>query len=108
MSTRPIREIPAAREVADLISDFDRPSFGTLRPHSVRIGFVLRDGKIYIDPSEERGWYQRLKANPSVRVRIGGLIYRARAVRVTDPAELEGFEPDRDVQRLELAGGDAG
>ena len=31
MSIRPIREVPAAREVAELISDFDRPSFGTLR-----------------------------------------------------------------------------
>ena len=31
MSIRSIREAPAAREVAEFISDFDRPSFGTLR-----------------------------------------------------------------------------
>jgi CBS domain-containing protein len=31
MSSRPIREGSAAREVAEFISDFDRPSFGTLR-----------------------------------------------------------------------------
>jgi hypothetical protein len=31
MSIRPIRQIPAARGVAAFISDFDRPSFGTLR-----------------------------------------------------------------------------
>ncbi len=31
MSIRPIREVPTAREVAEFISDFDRPSFGTLR-----------------------------------------------------------------------------
>ena len=32
-------------------------------PYSARIGFVLCDGKVYIDPAEERGWYQHLKAN---------------------------------------------
>jgi len=36
MSIRPIREVPAAREVAELISDFDRPSFGTLRGVGLR------------------------------------------------------------------------
>lgn len=76
-------------------------------PYSVRIGFVLRDGKVYIDPAEERGWYQHLKANPSVRVRIHERVYRARAVAVTDPAELEGFDPERRVQRLELVDPDA-
>ena len=73
-------------------------------PYSVRIGFVLRDGRIYIDPAEERAWYQNLEADPSVRVRIGDRIYRARAVPVTDPTELEGFDPERRVQRLELLG----
>ena len=76
-------------------------------PYSVRIGFVFRDGTLYIDPAEERRWYQNLRADPSVRVRLDGRIYRARAVRVTDPDELQGFDPDRHVHRLELAGGDA-
>jgi hypothetical protein len=40
-----------------------------------------------------------------VRVRIDGDVYRARAVDVTDADELEGFDPDRHVKRLELVGG---
>lgn len=75
-------------------------------PHSVRIWFVLREGNVYIDPAEDRRWYQNLRADPAVRVRIDGRIYRARAVAVTDPVELQGFDPDRRVQRLELVGGD--
>jgi hypothetical protein len=73
-------------------------------PYSVRIGFFFRDGNVYIDPAEGRGWYENLKADPAVRVRIDDRIYRARAVAVTDPGELEGFDPDRIVQRLELTG----
>ncbi len=71
-------------------------------PYSVHVGYVYRDGKIYIDPAEDRGWYQNLKANPSVRVRFDDRVYRARAALVTDAAEREGFEPDRHVYRLEL------
>jgi hypothetical protein len=72
-------------------------------PYSVRIGFFFRNGEVYIDPAEGRRWFEHLKANPSVRVRIDDRIYRARAVPVTDPGELEGFDPDRYVHRLELA-----
>jgi hypothetical protein len=74
-------------------------------PYSVRIGFIFRDGNIYIDPAEDRRWYPHLIADPSVRVRIDGRIYRARAVAVADPDELRGFDPDRHVHRLELVGG---
>lgn len=72
-------------------------------PYSVHVGYVLRDGNIYIDPTEERNWYQNIKDDPSVRVRFADRVYRARAVAVTDPAELAGFDADRRVQRLELA-----
>ena len=71
-------------------------------PYSVRIGYVFRNGRVYIDPAGDRGWYQHLKANPSVRVRLEGRVYRVRAVSVTDAAELEGFDSERHVQRLEL------
>ena len=37
MRVRPIWEVPTARQVADTISDFDWPSFGTLRGQSSRI-----------------------------------------------------------------------
>ena len=71
-------------------------------PYSVRVGYVFRAGNVYIDPAEDRAWYQNLKADPSVRVRFDNRVYRARAVPVTDAAELEGFDPERRVQRLEL------
>ena len=71
-------------------------------PYSVRINFVFRDGDVYIDPAEGRQWYEYLLANPSVRVRIDGRVYRARAVPVTDQAELVGFDRERRVYRLEL------
>lgn len=71
-------------------------------PYSVRIGYVFREGNVYIDPAEDRAWYQNLEADPSVRVRFDNRVYRARAVPVTDAAELEGFDPERRVQRLEL------
>ena len=74
-------------------------------PYSVRINYVFRDGNVYIDPAEGRAWYQHLVADRSVRVRIDGRIYRARAVAVTDPAERAGFDPERHVQRLQLVGG---
>ena len=75
-------------------------------PYSVRIGFVFREGQVYIDPAQGRRWYQNLLADRSVRVRIDGRIYRARAVAVTDPDELQGFDPERHLQRLALVDGD--
>lgn len=76
-------------------------------PYSVRIRFVFRQGRVYIDPAEGRRWYENLRGDPSVRVRIDDRIYRARAVAVSDPDELRGFEPDRHVYRLELVAGEA-
>jgi len=76
-------------------------------PYSVRINFVYRDGDLYIDPAEGRQWYEYLLADLSVRVRIGGRVYRARAVRVTEPEELTGFDRERRVYRLELVEGGA-
>ena len=73
-------------------------------PYSVRINYVFRDGEVYIDPAEGRAWYRHLMADRSVRVRIDGRVYRALAVAVTDSDERAGFDPDRHVQRLELAG----
>jgi len=72
-------------------------------PYSVRINVIFRDGDVYIDPAEGRQWYEHLLSDPSVRVRIGDRIYRARAVPVTDASELVGFDPERNVYRLELS-----
>ena len=71
-------------------------------PYSVNLYMVVIDGAVYIDPAEDRTWYQNLKADPNVRVRFDGddVIYPARAERVTDPALVAQFEPDRIVMRL--------
>ena len=66
-------------------------------PYSVRIGFVMRDGRIDVDPADGRKWLPPLEADSHVRVRIDGRIYRALAIPVADPAELEGFDPMRHV-----------
>ncbi len=71
-------------------------------PYSVRVNFVLRDGRLYVDPTPERGWGARLAADGRVRVRFDQVIYPATAVAVDDAAELEGFEADRMVFRLEV------
>ena len=70
-------------------------------PYSVRVNFVLRNGRLYVDPAPDRSWYEYLGENPQVRVRFADTIYTATAVAVTDPAELRGFDADRRVFRLE-------
>ena len=70
-------------------------------PYSVRIGFVLRGGDLYIDPAEDRRWYAYLVEDDAVRVRFAESIYRARVVEVTDASELAGFDETRHVFRLE-------
>ena len=72
-------------------------------PYSVNIGFVLRDGKIYIDPAEDRQWYQNILRDPAVRIRLEGneLIHPMRSVRETDQAVLAQFDPERIILRLE-------
>ncbi|MCP3984418.1 MAG: nitroreductase family deazaflavin-dependent oxidoreductase [bacterium] len=70
-------------------------------PYSVRVGFVLKGDSMYVDPSDGRKWHLNMKADPAVRVRIEGRVYPATAVPVTDPKEREGFDPDRNVYRLD-------
>ena len=70
-------------------------------PYSVQLNYVVRDGRLYIDPAEGRGWFERLKADPRVRVRFGGTVYPLVAVLVGRPGELEGFDPDRFIYRLD-------
>lgn len=72
-------------------------------PYSVNIGFVLLDGKLYIDPALDRQWYQNILLDPAVRIRFGGsdLIHPMLAVRETDPETIAQFDPERIVLRLE-------
>ncbi len=70
-------------------------------PYSVEINYVVRNGKLYVDPAEGRSWLANLRADPKVRVRIDGNVYPMQATLVQDPAEREGFDADRFVYRLE-------
>jgi len=72
-------------------------------PYSVNIGFVLLDGELYIDPAQDRQWYQNILVDPAVRIRFDGsdLVHPMMTVRETDPAILAQFDPQRIVLRLE-------
>ncbi len=62
---------------------------------------MVRNGELFIDPAEGRTWFEYLKENPLVRVRFDGKIYLLRAVLVGKPGELEGFDADRYIYRLD-------
>jgi len=70
-------------------------------PYSVELNYIVRDGALYIDPAEGRNWFELLKADDRLRVRFDGKVYPVRAVLVGRPGELEGFDADRYVYRLD-------
>ena len=73
-------------------------------PYSVELNYVVRDGQLYIDPAEGRRWLDHIRADPRVRVRFGGKVYPLKAVLVGRPGELEGFDQDRFIYRLDPRG----
>lgn len=73
-------------------------------PYSVELNYVVRDGQLYIDPAEGRRWFEYLREDDRVRVRFGNRIYPVRAVLVGRPGELEGFDSDRFIYRLDPRG----
>ena len=70
------------------------------KPYSVYLRVVARDGELYIDAAEKRRWHTYLKQDPNVRVKLGGAVYLATAVRVDDPAITEQFLAGRTIYRL--------
>ncbi len=74
-------------------------------PYSVELNYIVKDGQLYIDPAEGRNWLEFIRADPRVRVRFGDKIYPLQAVLVGRPGELEGFDPDRFIYRLDPRGG---
>jgi hypothetical protein len=70
-------------------------------PYSVELNYVVRDGRLYLDPAEGRRWLDHIRADPRVRVRFGGRIYPLKAVLVGRPGELADFPEDRFVYRLD-------
>ena len=71
------------------------------QPASFQLNYVVKDGNLYIDPAEGRRWFDYLRAGPRVRVRFDGNVYPLTAVLVGRPGELEGFDEDRFVYRLD-------
>ena len=70
-------------------------------PYSVQLNYFVKEGKLYVDPAEGRRWLDHIRQDPNVRVRFAGKIYPLVAIRVEDPVELEGFDPERLVYRLD-------
>ena len=72
-------------------------------PYSVNLNAFVIDGNLYLDPAADRTWYQHIAVDPRVRLRIGGgdVVYRALAVKVTDPAIIARFEADRIPMRID-------
>jgi hypothetical protein len=70
-------------------------------PYSVELNYIVRDGQLYLDPKEGRKWLVEIRRDPLVRVRFSGKVYPLQAVLVEQPAELEGFDSDRFVYRLD-------
>lgn len=70
-------------------------------PYSVELNYVVRDGRLYVDPAEGRKWLDHIRTDPRVRVRFGNKIYPLKAVLVGRPGELEGFDEDRFIYRLD-------
>ena len=70
-------------------------------PYSVQLNYLVRDGKLYVDPAEGRRWLEHIRADPRVRARFGGKIYPLTAVLAGRPGELEGFDSDRFIYRLD-------
>ena len=73
-------------------------------PYSVQLNYFVRNGRVYIDPAEGRRWLDNIRADPRVRARFEGRVYELEAVRISDPAELAGFDPERQVYRLDPRG----
>jgi hypothetical protein len=70
-------------------------------PYSVELNYIVRNGKLYIDPAEGRRWLEYIRADSRVRVRFGGKVYPLEAVLVGKPGELPDFDADRFVYRLD-------
>ena len=71
------------------------------QPYSVELNYIVKGGKLYIDPAEGRRWLEFIRADPRVRVRFEDKVYPLEAVLVGSPGEVEGFPEDRFIYRLD-------
>ena len=76
-----------------------RPS----EPYSVNLNAVVMDGALYLDPTEERAWYQHIVADNRIRIRIDGAdtVYTAKATIMQDPVVTGKFDADRIPLRID-------
>jgi len=71
------------------------------QPYSIELNYVVKDGKLYIDPAEGRRWLDYIREDPRVRARFDGRIYPLKAVLIGQPGELADFPEDRFIYRLD-------
>ena len=58
-------------------------------PYSVTVWCIVQAGRLYVPAGKPQGkrWVRYLLEDERVRVRVGGELYLARAVRVSEPEE---------------------
>ena len=71
------------------------------QPYSVNLRVTVIDGNLYIDASKQRRWYQYLRENSQVRIKLGSVIYLAKAVVEHREEVTRQFLSKRIVFRLE-------
>ncbi len=71
-------------------------------PYSVYLRVVTKNGRLYIDAAKHRRWHDYIRQDPHVRIKLGNNIYRAIAIRVTEPEERRQFKTKRTIYRLDL------
>ena len=60
--------------------------------YSVNLGYTVVEGSLYINAGNtETNWVKNISGNAEVRLRVDGRVYESRAVRVTEPAEIDAF-----------------
>lgn len=61
-------------------------------PYSVNVNFTVIDGHLYVNAGDsETAWVKNIETNSEVRLRIDGILYEVKAVRVTDSDEIAEF-----------------
>ncbi len=69
-------------------------------PYSVNLRVLMHDNELYVDAAEHRRWHKYLKLNHAVRIKLGGSVYPATAVRIDDPEIIKLFINGRTIYRL--------
>jgi hypothetical protein len=99
----PIRKNPFSQDAPSLIMVETRTPY--FIPHSVTTGVMVRNGQLYIHSHQDRMnvqfpndklWTSNVARDPRVRLKIGGKLYEATVVLITnrdEAAALFGIDP---------------